>query len=152
MGVRVQRLNGSGYMYSASNPPYVASAGTAALNALSENPEIVIGLQQKSSLLHSLLSKIDKIEIESFEKCPFVMFRLRKDLRPEERLEEAKIYQQIVEKVREKQVAIVRTRYTTLEKFPPPPQIKVSVMALHTEDQLRQVAQAIEDVMGEVLC
>lgn len=149
--VRVQRLNGSGYMYSASNPPYLASSGTVALNAIDDNPELVTNLQQKSCHLFQLLKKIPQLEIEGSEHCPFVIFRLVEKYRPEERLEEAKIYQQIVLKVRDHGIAITRTKYTQQEKYPPPPQIKVCVMVSHSHEQLCAVAKAIEDSVAEVL-
>ena len=149
--VRVQRLNGSGYMYSASNPPYVASAGTAALDALDEHPEMIQSLQKKSALLHSLLKEIPRVEIESYENCPFVIMRLEESIRPEDRLSEAKVYQQIVEMVRERGVAIVRTKYTRLEKYPPPPQIKVAVMVQHSDEQLRKVADVVRQSIQEAV-
>ena len=38
--VRVQRLNGSGYMYSASNPPYTAAAAASAILQLENKPDL----------------------------------------------------------------------------------------------------------------
>lgn len=149
--VRVQRLNGSGYMYSASNPPYLASSGTAALNALHDNSEMVATLQKKAKLLHTLLHEIPQLEIEGSDQCPFIILRFKENLRPEELLDEAKLYEQVVQKVRQRGVAITRTKYTQQEKYPPPPQIKVCVMVLHTNEQIQTIANAIRESVEEVL-
>mmetsp|Transcript_6117 Transcript_6117/g.12855 ORF Transcript_6117/g.12855 Transcript_6117/m.12855 type:complete len:471 (+) Transcript_6117:43-1455(+) len=149
--VRVQRLNGSGYMYSASNPPYLCTAGMVALNTIDEKPEVVQRLQKNSVLIHKLIKEIPQIETEGFDECPFLVFRIIEKFRPDSVLEEAKLYQRIVEFVREKGAAISRTKYTNLEKYPPPPQIKVSVMSEHSEEQIRQVASAIKEAINTLV-
>merc|ERR1712233_113244 len=141
--VRVQRLNGSGYMYSASNPPYSASAATAALHKIEQAPRLVTDLQAKSKKIHQLLCSIPHVEIESHELCPFKILRLSSQVRPDEPLEEAKLYQAIVDRVRDLGVAITRTKYSNSERNPPPPQLKVSLMTLHTDEQLDQIADAV---------
>ena len=148
--VRVQRLNGSGYMYSASNPPYTAAAAASAILQLENKPDLAPSLQRNSILLHSLLSVIPQLEIESFEQSPFKMVRLVKAKRPQEPIDEVKLYQKIVDLVRSKGVAITRSKYSDSENFPPPPQIKVCVMARHTKEQLQQVAQAISDALDTI--
>lgn len=47
----LQRLSSSGYVFSASLPPYLASAAIAAINHLDENPALVTSLRNNIALL-----------------------------------------------------------------------------------------------------
>jgi len=46
-----QRLSSSGYVFSASLPPYLASAAIAAIDILEENPNLLKKLKSNISLL-----------------------------------------------------------------------------------------------------
>ncbi|KAL6867486.1 hypothetical protein ACP4OV_015510 [Aristida adscensionis] len=51
-----QRLSSSGYVFSASLPPYLASAAVSAVNYLEENPSVLASLRNNIALLHKELS------------------------------------------------------------------------------------------------
>lgn len=42
----LQRLSGSGYVFSASLPPYLASAAITAIDVLEENPDLIKKLKE----------------------------------------------------------------------------------------------------------
>ncbi|MFS7938773.1 putative serine C-palmitoyltransferase [Helianthus anomalus] len=46
-----QRLSSSGYVFSASLPPYLASAAIAAIDVIEENPQLITKLRDNSKLL-----------------------------------------------------------------------------------------------------
>ncbi|KAF5805219.1 putative serine C-palmitoyltransferase [Helianthus annuus] len=46
-----QRLSSSGYVFSASLPPYLASAAIAAIDVIEENPQLITKLRNNSKLL-----------------------------------------------------------------------------------------------------
>lgn len=46
-----QRLSSSGYVFSASLPPYLASAAITAIDVLEENPDLIIKLKKNITLL-----------------------------------------------------------------------------------------------------
>ena len=48
----LQRLSSSGYVFSASLPPYLASAVVSAVNYLEENPSVLANLRSNIALLH----------------------------------------------------------------------------------------------------
>ena len=55
-----QRLSGLGYCFSASLPPYLATASIKALEILQQQgPELTTRLRNGALLLHSLLSDLD---------------------------------------------------------------------------------------------
>jgi len=60
----LQRLSSSGYVFSASLPPYLASAAVSAVNYLEENPSVLANLRSNIALLHK--GKNDFIVIKLF--------------------------------------------------------------------------------------
>jgi 7-keto-8-aminopelargonate synthetase-like enzyme len=47
-----QRLSSSGYVFSASLPPYLATAAVSAVNYLEQNPAVLANLRSNIALLH----------------------------------------------------------------------------------------------------
>ena len=47
----VQRLSSSGYVFSASLPPYLASAAISAIDVIDENPALMTKLKENVALL-----------------------------------------------------------------------------------------------------
>lgn len=47
----VQRLSSSGYVFSASLPPYLASAAITAIDVIDQNPDMLVKLKQNIALL-----------------------------------------------------------------------------------------------------
>jgi len=60
----LQRLSSSGYVFSASLPPYLASAAVSAVNYLEENPSVLANLRSNIALLHK--SKLILLSINYF--------------------------------------------------------------------------------------
>jgi serine palmitoyltransferase len=48
----LQRLSSAGYVFSASLPPYLATAALSAVNYLEENPSVLANLRSNVALLH----------------------------------------------------------------------------------------------------
>jgi serine palmitoyltransferase len=72
-----QRLSGAGYCYSASAPPFVASAACAALAILKENPAIVSNLHRNVAAMYKGLKAIKELEIYSDEMSPIIFVGLK---------------------------------------------------------------------------
>lgn len=141
--MKFQRINSSGYIFSASNPPFLVATGTKALNILSENPNLIQELQGKTSYLFGLLKENQYLDIESFVLSPLIMARLSEVYRPETELEESKVLQNIVDKVRDAGFLITRAK-SPLGTGPVPfPQIRITVMVQHTKEDIQNIAQAI---------
>lgn len=69
--VIVQRLSSSGYVFSASLPPYLASAAITALDILEENPDLITKLKKNISELCKGLSYFFVWFEYSFSMYPF---------------------------------------------------------------------------------
>ncbi|KAM0930982.1 hypothetical protein ACQ4PT_000674 [Festuca glaucescens] len=73
-----QRLSSAGYVFSASLPPYLASAAVSAVNYLEENPSVLANLRSNVALLHKELSNTAGLEISSHVLSPIVFLKLKK--------------------------------------------------------------------------
>ncbi|KAJ4976377.1 hypothetical protein NE237_001483 [Protea cynaroides] len=72
-----QRLSSSGYVFSASLPPYLASAAITAIDVLEENPHLVTKLKQNIALLVEGLSDVPGLSVASNPQSPIVFLRLK---------------------------------------------------------------------------
>jgi serine palmitoyltransferase len=156
-----QRLSGSGYCYSASSPPFTASAAIAALNLLQTRPEITLHqLQTNQAYLYNKLQILvhEKLEdlllITSDVRSPIVMMQVA-DIPETEYLDEVVFLQEVVRESLHRGVALVATApspHTTSSQLAaasadPPSGIRLTVSALHT---MADIDKAV-DVLGEAV-
>ncbi|KAJ6687696.1 CLASS II AMINOTRANSFERASE/8-AMINO-7-OXONONANOATE SYNTHASE [Salix koriyanagi] len=71
-----QRLSSSGYVFSASLPPYLACAAITAINVLEDNPALITKLKENISVLWKGLSNIQGLSIASNPESPIVFLKL----------------------------------------------------------------------------
>lgn len=144
-----QRLAGSGYCFSASNPPYLVASGIKSLQMLREQPERVERVRQNAKLLRQLLSNMPGTVLCGDEAVPFMHLRIAKPA--EKRIQDERLLQRIVDSAREQGVALTRAKYVHTTKLLPPPSIRVTVSCDHTEEQLREAAAVIRKTVEEEL-
>jgi len=75
------------------------------------------------------------------ERSPIIHLRINDDKKSEE--EKEHLLQNVVEKVREKGILVVRAAYIDKEKFKPEPSIRVLLSALHSEKDIIDAASAL---------
>ncbi|KAJ6418640.1 hypothetical protein OIU84_001914 [Salix udensis] len=73
-----QRLSSSGYVFSASLPPYLASAAITAINVLEDNPALPEKLKENIAILWKGLSNIQGLSLTSDPKSPYRFSQTRK--------------------------------------------------------------------------
>ncbi|CAN6585243.1 unnamed protein product [Malus baccata var. baccata] len=73
-----QRLSSSGYVFSASLPPYLASAAITAIDVLEENPGLITKLKKNTAILWKGLSAIQGLSFASSPESRIVFLRLEK--------------------------------------------------------------------------
>ncbi|MED6119813.1 serine palmitoyltransferase component [Stylosanthes scabra] len=147
-----RRLSSSGYVFSASLPPYLASAAITAIDILEENPELLSKLKNNISVLWkdtldtAELSKIPGLKITSSKESPIVYLRLEKSTGSQKDglglLE--KIAQRALE---EDSVFVVVSHRSTLDKCRLPVGIRLFVSAGH----LRRASESLKKVSAQVL-
>ena len=150
--VTFQRLNGSGYMYSASNPPFLASCATAAFDYIDNNPSILKEIRSRAKRIHQIAADIPGVEpLADFDECPYVCIKLAENRKPEDKFEEIKILQEVVDYAAANGVAISVVRSLKKERTPPPPHIRLTVSVNHTPQQLDTVEKVLREAFAKVL-
>uniref|UniRef100_A0A1D1Y5X7 serine C-palmitoyltransferase n=1 Tax=Anthurium amnicola TaxID=1678845 RepID=A0A1D1Y5X7_9ARAE len=145
-----QRLSSSGYVFSASLPPYLASAAIAAVDYLEENPSLLTQLRNNIALLWKELSDVPGLTITSNPLSPIVFFKLKKSTGSLK--SDLQLLQDIVDRaLKEHSVFLVTSKRSTLDKCRLPVGIRMFVSAGHTEADLLKASESLKRVAAEVL-
>lgn len=145
-----QRLSSAGYVFSASLPPYLASAAIAAVNYLETNPSVLVNLRNNVDLLHKGLADIPGLIVASHPLSPLVFLKLRKSTgSPKSDLQ---LLEKLVGKVlKEDSVFIVTTKRSVLDKCRLPVGIRMFVSAGHSESDLLRASDSLKRAAASVL-
>ncbi|CAJ1973415.1 unnamed protein product [Sphenostylis stenocarpa] len=123
-----QRLSSSGYVFSASLPPYLANAAITAIDILEKNPNLITKLKNNIALLWKRLSKIPGFTIASNPESPIVYLRLEKSTGSMQ--DDLHLLEDIATRVlREDSVFVVTSKRSSLDKCRLPVGIKLFVSA-----------------------
>ncbi|KAG6517010.1 hypothetical protein ZIOFF_020387 [Zingiber officinale] len=145
-----QRLSSSGYVFSASLPPYLASAAVAAVNYLEDNPSVLMTLRRNIHLLWEGLSDVPGLMIVSDPLSPIVFLKLKNSTGSLKN--DLELLNKIAERVlKEDSVFIVSTKRSVLDKCRLPVGIRVFVSAGHTESDIKKVSESLRRVATENL-
>ncbi|KAG4931611.1 hypothetical protein AAZX31_17G227100 [Glycine max] len=145
-----QRLSSSGYVFSASLPPYLASAAITAIDVLEENPNLIKKLKKNIAFLRKGLSKIPGITITSNPESPIVYLRLEKSRGSMK--DDLHLLENIAERVlKEESVFVVVSKRSTLDKCRLPVGIRLFVSAGHSESDLLKASESLKKVVASVL-
>ncbi|KAG4953553.1 hypothetical protein AAZX31_14G082200 [Glycine max] len=145
-----QRLSSSGYVFSASLPPYLASAAITAIDVLEENPNLIKKLKKNIAFLRKGLSKIPGITIASNPESPIVYLRLEKSRGSVK--DDLHLLENIAERVlNEESVFVVVSKRSTLDKCRLPVGIRLFVSAGHSESDLLKASESLKRVVASVL-
>ncbi|XP_065852277.1 long chain base biosynthesis protein 1-like isoform X1 [Euphorbia lathyris] len=145
-----QRLSSSGYVFSASLPPYLASAAITALDVLESNPALITKLKENIATLWKGLYNIQGLTISSNPESPIVFLRLQKSTGSANA--DLKLLEQIAERaLKEDSVLVVVTKRSILDKCRLPVGIKVLVSAAHSESDMLKASESLKRVAAMVL-
>jgi len=137
------RLNCSGYVFSCSSPPYVARACIKALDLLSTGKEIKL-LQQNIKHLHKGLATCKYLVTPSSSISPYIMLRLAK---PSNREEDEAVIQSIIDALLEHKIVVAKAKYSKRETFLPEPQLKITISAHHTSEDINTLIKALNKIV-----
>ncbi|KAH6773242.1 long-chain base1 [Perilla frutescens var. hirtella] len=145
-----QRLSSSGYVFSASLPPYLASAAITAFDVLEENPNLITRLEKNIATLRKGLSNVQGLEIVSDPKSPIVFLKLKKSAGS------LKADLQVLEDIadhllKEHAVFVATSKRSILDKCKLPAGIRLYVSAGHTETDLEKASEAFKKATALVL-
>jgi serine palmitoyltransferase len=149
-----QRLNSSGYVYSCSLPPLLASASITALDILDQDPGLVSKLAENTKYFVNGLKNISGVTVTSSTESPIIHLRLSK-VAPQnetERLTEERTLQNIVKEALNRGILLTRAKYVHhYEYFMPVPSIRICVSAIHTKEQLQNALNVIKESTEKAL-
>lgn len=139
-----QRLSGAGYCFSASAPPFTASAAIAALQHMEAHPKCVTRLQEKVAYMYKKLGEADltHLVVTSDERSPVVVLQLYK-----ESIYEADITNGIMHECMNRGIAIVATGQDASSHLRTElaPAIRLTVSSLQTKDDIDIAIKALVD-------
>jgi len=150
--VNHQRLNSSGYVFSASLPPYLAASAFAALNMIEQKPEILSQLAQKTLLFRKEIADIEGIKVIGDPISPLIHLTI-KPAGPSEadRNSVESLLQTIVEKALDENIALTRAKYVSVEERMPDPSISIFISATHPDHELIEAAKCIKRIVNQVV-
>ncbi|KAJ3679812.1 hypothetical protein LUZ60_016090 [Juncus effusus] len=145
-----QRLSSAGYVFSASLPPYLASAAISAVDYLEENPLILTNLRANIATLFKELSDLEGLTIASHSLSPIIFLKLNKSTGSDK--SDLQLLDTIANQVlKEDSVFIVTTKRSYLDKCRLPIGLRMFVSASHSESDLLKSATALKRVAKIVL-
>ncbi|XP_009801763.1 long chain base biosynthesis protein 1-like [Nicotiana sylvestris] len=145
-----QRLSSSGYVFSASLPPYLASAAIKAFDILEENPDLITKLRENIKILFKGLSDIKGLEIVSDPLSPIVFLRLKKSTGSSN--SDLKLLEDIADRVlKEDSVFVVTSKRSTLDKCKLPVGLRLFVSAGHSESDMKKASESLKRVAASLL-
>ncbi|KAI4296083.1 hypothetical protein L6164_036072 [Bauhinia variegata] len=145
-----QRLSSSGYVFSASLPPYLASAAITAIDILEENPNLITKLKNNIAMLWKGLSDIPGLKIVSNSETPIVYLRLEKSTGSMK--DDLQLLEDIAQRVlKEDSVLVVTSKRSTLDKCRLPVGIRLFVSAAHSESDILKASESLKRVAALVL-
>ncbi|KAK1303690.1 Long chain base biosynthesis protein 1b [Acorus calamus] len=145
-----QRLSSSGYVFSASLPPYLASAAITALDHLEGNPDVITKLRSNITLLWNGLSDIVGLSISSNILSPIVYLKLKKSTGSFK--DDMKLLDVIAQHaLKEDSLLICTSKKSTLDKCRLPAGIRLFVSAGHSKSDIQKAAESLKRIAALVL-
>ena len=151
-----QRLSGAGYCFSASAPPFTASAAIASLKVMEERPDLVATLQSNVRYMYQQLedkltttsSLRSKLIVTSDPRSPIVILQLE-----HESVYEAAVMKGIMQECLKRGIAVVATGQDASSHLRTElaPCIRMTVSAVHTHDDIDNAISALVNSSDLVL-
>ncbi|KAJ3684969.1 hypothetical protein LUZ61_014133 [Rhynchospora tenuis] len=147
--VNHQRLMSSAYLFTASLPPYLASAAIGALEYLEANPSVLTNLRANIAILLKELSDVSGLATVSHPLSPIFFLKLKKSTGSNKT--DMHLLDSITNQVlKEHSVLIATTKRSSLDKCPLPLGLRLFVSASHSESDLIKAAASLKKVAAVV--
>ncbi|CAN1171211.1 Long chain base biosynthesis protein 1, partial [Linum perenne] len=145
-----RRMSSSGYVFSASLPPYLASAAITAIEMIEDNPGLITKLKENISFLLKELSGLEGLTVTSNPESPIVYLKLERSTGS--KAGDMELLEKITDlALKEDSIFIVTSKRSTLDKCPLPVGIRMFVSAGHSETDLRKASECLKRVSALVI-
>lgn len=141
-----QRLSGAGYCFSASQPPFLATAATTALDILTKRGATLTAKLRANIKLFQQALETHNIQqngwtVNGAPQSPVMHIRYQSGrVTPQ-------TFTNIQRDCLKRGVLVARPVYVQQEETEPEPSIKIAISAGHTNKQLHTAAQVVSDVL-----
>jgi len=145
-----QRLSGAGYCFSASAPPFVATAAIASLAKLEHSPQILEKLAENRKALYQGLRDIPELVVTSDERSSIAFLRLsdRSELSKDE--EECILSRIALHCLREGVLIISTNKVKGFLHRLPPPSLRMTVTAAHSKEDIQKAIQTLSMAVNAI--
>ena len=144
-----QRLNASGYCFSASLPPYLAAGAVAALRALGAAPQLRDTLARNAAALRAGVAKLPGVAPPAGEPfCPLLHLRLAAPPAGIE-AQEALLQRVCDRALTDGGVLFVTAKYSVVERRRPSPSIRIAVSAAHGVEDIDAALKALKAALAK---
>jgi serine palmitoyltransferase len=150
--VEHQRLGGAAYCFSASLPPYLATASIEALSILKrDGKQLLPKLEKNTTLMINGLNKMlpQPLHLDATPGIPIMHIRLKKYDHSQHKVVHKKV-QQIVREALKQGVHVSAPQYSDREYQRPAPSVKVTVTAHHTEEEIQKCISVLTPIVSNV--
>lgn len=153
-----QRLSGAGYCFSASCPPFTASAAIQALSQLESRSELLGRLNENKAYLYKRLNSAmegiipEVLVVTSDERSPIVFLELSEGAGERELSEEIGLLEAVVQECLQNGVAMVSTgrHVQGNTQTIPSPAIRFTISTVHTKEDIDQCLSTLKDAVRSV--
>lgn len=151
-----QRLSGAGYVFSASAPPFVSSAATAALKVLEDSPGLVATLKERITAFRIAFNEQGRgcaLRNVSDAASPIQHFAIT-DTRAIRTQEQESFLRMVAYQMAERGVAASVPQYSSVKAIDGGmhrPTLRVTINAKHTVDEVSNAAQVVYDSAAAVV-
>uniref|UniRef100_A0A7S0EXR7 serine C-palmitoyltransferase n=1 Tax=Hanusia phi TaxID=3032 RepID=A0A7S0EXR7_9CRYP len=153
-----QRLSSTGYVFSASLPPFNATAAIAALRIIRQDKSRIAKLRENSTFAHGVLRDMtlnldknasDTLWLIGDEISPVKHLHLQQG--KGKRQEDDETLQQICDIVLDEfSISLVVADYSPLQKIAPRPSIRITINSAQTREDIKKCAEAISEAARRV--
>jgi serine palmitoyltransferase len=142
-----QRLSGAGYCFSASAPPFTATAAVQAIQCMKSQPELVSNLHSNVALVYEKLANLELLVVASDERSPIVVLQLE-----QERPDEQDILREIHQECLSRDIAMVATGQapTGGQLSELAPALRITISTLHSTEDIEKLVTAIQEAVSIV--
>ena len=147
-----QRLSGAGYCFSASSPPFTASAGIQALKVIESHSNLLPKLAKNREFLYKLLHNIPHMVVSSDDMSCIAILLLdnthfrNKTKSTLSREEKVDILDEIAFTCNKKNVFVVSTGHVNKSMHTiPEPSIRLTVTVAHSEEDIELAAKVLSE-------
>eukprot|EP01103_Thecamoeba_quadrilineata_P000378 TRINITY_DN10319_c0_g1_i1.p1 TRINITY_DN10319_c0_g1~~TRINITY_DN10319_c0_g1_i1.p1 ORF type:complete len:483 (-),score=109.86 TRINITY_DN10319_c0_g1_i1:169-1617(-) len=147
-----QRLNSSGYVFSAALPPYLAATAIASLEIIDKEPFRSESIRNKSNVFRKALGQFTNGLVVTGEKNSPVTHISYPLSGEQDRTAVEIVLQKFVDEALEKHnIALTRAKYLINEEKVPNPSVLVLLSSAHSDEDLEKAATQIKQLASTIV-